>query len=316
MFSYDYLWLDFILEYTHLAKKPLSHYVPKFSNKYWADDSNFMSYFSGEYTSSIKKEPRGYKQWGRVRGLYSWDVEHALDRELETKVAPIYGKLAEINELNQNEKLIWAQFILSQLVRTPSFIKYEQKAKELSGKDFISPKHDRVGCAHCLDLNYIKNRDWMILIAHDDDYFVRTDNPVLLTGFVEKEDTCLYYPLTPKICFVACSMHSNWDAFEDNLNPTLVYNTTKGWAHMLNFYLAKCAGQSLILSPDHDGLIADNMFKQVLGIYPQPPFLIHKIENIEEYDSAYKSILHIMSEADNYNYPEWNVADIHPIYQI
>jgi hypothetical protein len=74
-------------------KKPLSHYVPKFSSKYWADESDFTSYFYCEYASEVKKESKGKKSWGRKRGLYTRAVENALDKELETKVAPIYEKL-------------------------------------------------------------------------------------------------------------------------------------------------------------------------------------------------------------------------------
>ena len=141
-------------------KKPLSHFVPKFSNKYWADESNFMSYFWCEYTTSVIKGTKGKKQWGRKRGLYTWAVEHSLDKDLETKVAPIYEKLITYNELSKDEKFLWAQFLLSQLVRTPSYIEYEKKAVELTGVE-SEPKCDRVGCQECFDLNYVVNRNWM-----------------------------------------------------------------------------------------------------------------------------------------------------------
>ncbi|EGR0637543.1 TPA: DUF4238 domain-containing protein [Vibrio vulnificus] len=297
----------------NLAKKPLSHYVPKFSNKYWADESNFVSYFFCEHTGDIKTSLKGKKQWGRLRGLYSWEVEHNLDRDLETKVAPIYEKLATINELDINEKLLWSQFILSQLVRTPTFLRYERAAKEISGV-CSEPEHDRVGCPHCLDLNFIANRDWLLLVAHDDDYFVRSDNPVLQTGFIEQNSTCFYYPLTPKLCFVACSMREDWDAFESNDNPMIGLKLPKGWAHMLNFHFAKCAGNSLIIAPQDDGYISNFTFPKVLGVYPQPPFSLHSVCEDDTID-AYKSIKYIMSKTDQVKYSDWNVSEISPMYQ-
>ncbi len=293
-------------------KKPLSHFVPKFSNKYWADESNFMSYFWCEYTTSVIKGTKGKKQWGRKRGLYTWAVEHSLDKDLETKVAPIYEKLITYNELSKDEKFLWAQFLLSQLVRTPSYIEYEKKAVELTGVE-SEPKCDRVGCQECFDLNYVVNRNWMLLKTHSEDYLVRTDNPILQTGFIELPDSYLIYPLTPHLCFVATPMNDSWNPFEHNNNPILGYQMPKGWAHMVNFYLAKSAYRSLILSPEHAGVISDTMFTDVLGSYTQPPFSLHVIESALA-TSAFESIRQIMSIADDFDYPVWEIERLTPDY--
>lgn len=292
--------------------KPLSHYVPKFSNKYWADESNFMSYFWCDYTSSVKKESRGKKQWGRMRGLYTWAVENALDKDLETKVAPLYEKLITYNELNKDERFLWSQFILSQLVITPSYIKYEKKLVELTGVK-SEPICDRVGCQECLDLNFVANRNWLLLKTHCDDYLVRTDNPVLQTGFIELPNSYIIYPLTPHLCFVATPMSDNWNPLEFNTNPTIGYEMPKGWAHMVNFYLAKSAYRSLILSPEHAGVISDIMFTDILGSYTQPPFSLHVTEQ-EFADSAFDSIRRIMSITDEYDYPDWEIERLTPNY--
>ncbi|PSW67417.1 hypothetical protein C0W88_04410 [Photobacterium leiognathi subsp. mandapamensis] len=293
-------------------KKPLSHYVPKFSNKYWADESNFMSYFWCEHTSTVKKENKGRKQWGRKRGLYTWAIEHALDKDLETKVAPIYEKLVNYNELNRDEKYLWAQFILSQLVRTPSYIEYEKVATELTGEK-SKPTCERVGCQECLDLNFVANRNWLLLKTHSDDYLVRTDNPVLQTGFIELRDSYLVYPLTPELCFVATPMNGDWDPFSPNNNPIMCYEMPKGWAHMVNFYLSKSAYRSLILSPEHVGVISDTMFTEILGLYTQPPFSLHLVED-ENAPSSFESIRKIMSVADDFDYPEWKIEKLIPDY--
>lgn len=293
-------------------KQPLSHYVPKFSNKYWADESSFMSYFLCEHTASVRKGNKGKKQWGRKRGIYSLEVEKALDKDLETKTAPIYEKLVSYSEPNKEERFIWSQFLLSQLVRTPSYIEYEKTAIKLAGVE-LSPEHDRVGCLNCLDLNYVANRNWLLLKAHKDDYFVRTDNPVLQTGFIELNDSCLIYPLTPSLCFVATTMGREWNAFVENKNPTIFFEMTKGWSHMVNFYLAKCAYRSLILSPKHEGVISDHMYTEILGAYTQPPFSLHVTESSKA-KSAYESIRYIMSVCDGFEYPDWKIEKLVPDY--
>ena len=297
-----------------MAKKlPLSHYSPVFTNKPWADDEGYISFFSCPYSNTVKKSTKGTKQWGRKRGIYTWAVENALNIELENDAAIIYNKILNCNELNSEERVVWAQFILSQLVRTPTYIHYENFVKSkfnLTDK----PAHDRVGCKKCTDLSFVSNRDWCLLVAHKDDYFVRTDNPVLQTGFIERPKSCLFYPLSPRLCFVACSMPSNWNAFTGSPNETIGRELDKGGAHIINYYLAKAAKQSLIISPKHDGIIADEMFSDILGKYPQAPFSLHTLDNTEE-NEAYNSIQIIMSAADDLNYPLWEITDLEPFYR-
>lgn len=291
-----------------MAKPPSSHYSPKFSNKAWADDGGYTSYFSCPYSDEIKKSTKGWKQWGRKRGLYSWPVEHSLDKDLETDASPIYEKICSYNELTDNERIIWSQFLLSQLVRTPTYMRYEDRARELFGIT-ETPEHDRVGCRECGDLNFVANRDWCLLLAHEDDFFVRSDNPVFQTGFIELPDTCLFYPLTPKLCFVSCSMPNTWNAFKNKPNETCCYQLAKGGAHFYNFHLAKAAGESLIISPKHDGVVAEGMYKDILGIYPQPPFSLHVLESRKS-ENAFESIRKIMSMTDGFEYPCWQPMEL------
>lgn len=295
-----------------MAKPPLSHYSPKFANKAWADSQGYTSYFYCSYTDEVKKSPKGWKQWGRKLGLYSWSVERSLGEELETLAAPIYEKIVTYDDLSESDRIIWAQFILSQLVRTPTHMKYETKARELFGIT-EEPKHCRVGCKDCLDLNFVANRDWCLLLAHEDDFFVRSDNPILQSGFIELPETCLFYPLTPKLCFVACSMADSWNAFDYKPNETCGYQLDKGAAHMLNFYLARSAGESLIISPKDDGSIAERMYGDILGLYPQPPFSLHVLDDDPEY--AFESIRKIMSQTDSFEYPNWQLDELVPFYQ-
>jgi hypothetical protein len=295
-------------------KPPLSHFSPKFANKPWANDSGYISYFSCSYSLSVKKGPKGHKAWGRKSGLYTWPVEYALGKQLESEASLIYEKIRTYNTITQAERTIWAQFLLSQLVRTPTFINYENKAREIFNIT-DTPLHDRVGCRECLDLNFVANRDWCLLLAHEDDYFVRSDNPVLQTGFIERPETCLYYPLSPKLCFVACSMPKQWNALSNTPKETRGYQLEKGEAHFINFHLAKAAGYSLIISPEHDGIIAKTMYSEILGTYPQAPFSLHTFSPESEEDLAYESIRIIMNESDNANYPLWRPFELEPNYQ-
>lgn len=296
-----------------LTKPPLSHYAPKFANKAWADDDKYISYLFCPYSGEVKKKPNGWKQWGRRRGLYNWSVENALNIELETTTTPIYEKICSYNEITYEERIIWAQFLLSQLVRTPTYIRYEKKAREIFGI-IEKPLHDRVGCRECSDLNFVTKRDWCLLRAHEDDFFVRSDNPVLQTGFIELPNTCLFYPLTPKLCFVACSMGNNWDVATNEPNETCGYQLAKGAAHFYNYHLAKSAGESLIIPPKNDGMIVERMYKDILGAYPQPPFLLHILSDNNP-EEAFESIRKIMSSTDGSEYPRWRPTELEPFYQ-
>lgn len=231
-----------------------------------------------------------------------------------TDGCPVY--FLHFQELDTTERILWGQFILSQLVRTPTFMRYEKYISNVLNLTDV-PKHDRVGCKNCADINFIANRDWCLLLAHEDDYFVRTDNPILQTGFIERSKTCLYYPLSPRLCFVACSMPNDWNAFLYKPKDTCGYKLEKGGAHLINFNFAKTADNTLIISPKHDGLIADSMFSDVLGLYPQPPFPLHRHQQIDQSNvhDAYESINSIMSVTDGIKYPPWLPEELEPFYQ-
>jgi len=176
------------------------------------------------------------------------------------------------------------------------------------------PAQDRVGCKECGDLVCVTSRDWCLLLAHPDDYFVRSDNPVLLTGFIERPETCIFYPLSPRLCFVACSMPPDWDPFDFSLDSSPVlfgFELEKGGSHFINFHLAKAAQDSLILSPSHDDHLATAMFTEVLGVYPQPPFLLHTPSR-DELKVAFDSIRSLMSTVDRINYPSWLPFELEP----
>lgn len=296
-----------------MVKKILSHYSPKFANKEWSDNGGIVSFYQCMYSSAVKKTEKGSKAWGRQRGLYPLEIENSLNMELENFAAPIYKKILDFQELTKIDRKVWSQFLLSQLVRTPTFMKYENFAMNISGLS-KRPLHDRVGCRYCNDLNFIANRDWGLLIAHEDDFFVRSDNPVFQTGFIERPESCLLYPLSPRLCFVACSMQVDWNGHSHVPHEMCGRTLRRGDAHLFNFYLAKAAGASLIISPKHDGVLVDSMFSDILGTYPQPPFSLHHLRNHFEFGQGYESIRFIMSEADGKIYPKWLPTEIEPFF--
>lgn len=298
-----------------MPKPPLSHYSPVFANRRWADETDYISYYWDIHRQRVSKAPKGVRQWGRRRGLYTWKVETALNEELEGYAAQIYESLCQFKELDLNARITWAQFLLSQVVRTPTFLRYENGVRRLRGI-IAEPEHDRVGCRECGDLACITSRQWCFLIAHEDDFFVRSDNPVLLTGFVERRETCLFYPLSPRICFVACSMPEDWRPEHpqpDQIPESCGYQMEKGGAWFVNFHLARAAKESLVLCPGQDGNIAESMFGEVLGLYPQPPFLLHTSET-KDMEEAFESIRIIMGAVDGMHYPQWLPFELEPFF--
>lgn len=270
-----------------------------------------MSYLTNRHSGAIQKMGKGKRQWGRQRGLYPNEVETALDRELENEAAIIYERLCRFEDLGLEDRVIWAQFLLSQVVRTPSFMKYECAARKLHGIAHEAT-HDRVGCKECDDLATITSRNWCFMLAHEDDFFVRTDNPVLLTGFPELRNTCLYYPLTPNICFAAGGMPQSWQSQHpapSEIPETFGFQLAKGGAWILNYYFACSASETLILRPSVDGELAETMFGDVLGKYPQPPFLLHHVVSAES-EQAYESIRMLMSAIDGVAYSRWEAAEL------
>ena len=110
-------------------------------------------------------------------------------------------------------------------------------------------------------------------------------------------------------------MPNDWDAFTNHPNKTCGYELEKGGALFYNFHLARAAGESLIISPVHDGVIAEMTFTDVLGDYPQPPFSLHVLDGSNNED-MFESIRQIMCETDGLEYARWQPMELEPFYQI
>lgn len=186
------------------------------------------------------------------------------------------------------------------------FFSYAEKARELSG-DSTPWKDTIVGCIECQQSKFIACRNWAILTAHEDDFFIRTDNPVYLTGFIELDESTLFYPLTPKKCFVACSMPSHIPILKGTEPPfpkLTGIQLEKGDAFSINFELSKSASKSIILQIDDESAAYETLLTQTLGVFPQLPFFLHSVKDYGGELDAMESLLHIMSATDQISYLE------------
>jgi hypothetical protein len=138
-------------------------------------------------------------------------------------------------------------------------------------------------------------------LAYEDDFSVRSDNPVFRAGFIELPNTCLFYPLTPKLFFIACSMLDNWDALQIK---TIILATINSLKAVLIF----------IIFPKYDRVIAEEMYKNILSIYPQPSFSINILES-EKSEDVFESILKIMNVTDSSGHPCRQPMELQPSYQ-
>ena len=82
---------------------------------------------------------------------------------------------------------------------------------------------------------------------------------------------------------------------------------------MVNFHLAKAADEWVFIKPSNDGKIAEAMFTDVLGLYPQAPFLLHTLEGHDEAE-AFESIRILMSGVDRTQYPSWLPCELEGLF--
>lgn len=287
-----------------------NHYSPVLANKPWISDGSegkYAYYYHCPHRQKVVKSPKGIgtSAWGYELNLYSQAIEDAFDKEIENESALLYNKLIEGIELSSDERVKWGRFIVTQAIRVPSFIRYREKAAELTDND-VSFKEKLIGHHDDPDNYYVALRDWIILEADKDDYFLRTDNPVYMTGFIECPLTVILYPLSPKKCFVACSFVECIPLIngEDPPKPKQEFlKLEKGDAWHINFELARSASRSLILSKTDDCSVSEKLCLDILGRYPQIPFLMGSAKS--ELESLHKQdeLTYIMSLSDRRNYP-------------
>ena len=284
-----------------------NHFTPIFANKYWTSEQQKWVFSHYYYCNNRKKfvkasRAKGYTAWGYENNIYSQKLEDRLDKELENDAALLYQKLIDEVPLTADERMKWGQFIITQAVRTPSFFKYRDK---VSDHDY-SYKETIIGCPGCEENKYIACRNWVILDAAEGDFFVRTDNPVYITGFIENALTTVFYPLTPRKCFVACSMMETIPVLKGEAPPFPKQESLqleKGDVHHINFELMKSASSSLIVAPLDDSDLTESMALEVMGSFPQIPFLMSNSTDDYESFELQERLIEIMGVVDGISYP-------------
>ncbi len=299
-----------------MNKTNKNHYVPSFTNLAWKDRGKnwqFKTYSkkNGQIIEH-KKNSIGRRSWGSKDSFYSQNLENLFRDEIETPCLDLYKKLINQEILTYPERVKWSQFIVTQAVRTPSFFNYRKKAGELQNDDF-NFNESIVGCIHCEENKLIADRNWIILKVHEDDHFIRTDNPVYMTGFLENDTTTIFYPLTPNLCFVACSQIFLQKLM--GLQPKQDYlQLEKGVAYAINFELLKSAHETVILRVENNSELSKYMIKSTLGIFPQIPYFMMTANNgIAEYEAT-KQLTHLMCITDGIEYPLVRSYPFNPFY--
>jgi hypothetical protein len=300
-----------------------NHFSPVFANQYWTNEIsgwNYKYYYYCPYRKCVvdSQKDKGKTAWGYEFHLYSQELEDQLDSELENYSAPLYEKLLNNDTLDADERMKWGQFIVTQFMRTPSFFKYRDELEKAHGGD-ESYKETIIGCQWCEDNKYVACRDWIILEAAEDDFFVRTDNPVYMTGFLQNPSTTIFYPLSPKKCFVACSfieMRFTLVGEELPFPKQEVLKLEKGDAYKINFDLIKSASTSLIVAKSDNNRVISKMTVELLGAFPQIPFMLSSAENDYAESIEIEKIIQLMSYSDGIEYPEYREYELKPFYGV
>lgn len=156
--------------------------------------------------ATVQATPVGPKNWGSEEGLYSQDVEDALEK-IETKLARLQRKFESGCDLSDDERYGWAMWLLASYLRTPAaFLCSAEVGTMMNGfaADLFSASYELlaryVTNPYCIEL--IANRDWQLLIC-EKPYFLKPDSGVILTDRLDNDDCLILYPLSPVSCFVA-----------------------------------------------------------------------------------------------------------------
>lgn len=298
-----------------------NHFSPVFANKHWTDQSSNFEYKYYYYCQHRKQvidsgKDKGKTAWGYEYNLYSQELEDRLDSDLENHSSILYEKLINQIKLTPTERLKWSQFIITQAVRTPSFFKYRDYIETQNNGDF-SYKNTILGCVNCIENQYVANRDWYILRAHKEDFFIRTDNPVYMTGFLENPKCTIFYPLTPELCFVACSYVENiplLKGFEVQKPKQDIIQLEQGDTYTINFELIKSANNSIIVAKRNNNHVINKISLDVLGTFPQIPFFLSSASNDFAESIEIEKIINIMSIVDDIDYPYFKDYPFSPFY--
>jgi hypothetical protein len=202
-----------------LTETKKNHYSPRFANRPWANQNGLMIKYTRSPTGQLIRHRTGPVEWGQEEGLYPQELEDAL-ANLERIVAPIYRCFLTKQPLDLRQRLLWSHWLFCQYSRTPAFIvdfaKLEedilaqfpnppQWAAEINTEEKLKSALDTISSTTTSKklVPFLAVRDWVVCEAAVDSCFLRTDDPVVITGSLVREKTQILYPLSPRQCFVA-----------------------------------------------------------------------------------------------------------------
>ena len=199
--------------------------------------------------------------WGQEEGLYPQELENALGK-LETKVAPLYRRLQEAEcSIDLKERLLWSHYLLCQYSRTPLHIIDLAKLPEsvLSRFDIVDSSINSdaqldAALKAIVDtttsnklLPFLATRDWLIGEAPEGLAFPRTDVPVVFSGPLVRENSQIFYPLSPRHCFIA-TIFGEFPPMARLASSTL----TREYVIQVIEFLVRHADLELVLHPDEE----------------------------------------------------------------
>jgi hypothetical protein len=250
------------------------HYSPSFSNEFWATGSEkLVRIYSRSIDGSIVSKDRGYRVWAREAFLYSQGLERMFQL-IETDAQRPYDKLLDVVPLHEKERRYWIAFLLTQMLRTPSFVLRILPALKgyIKRQEIIFP----VGPASLRQVyeTLFSNNDlytefyqlitagrWELWTAPLSNFFIRGDNPVVVVGGATADATFpLLYPMTPAKCFVVSTERAS--------DPMAVVpenrNLTEADVQVVNRRIANAARRSVI-APLHDDAALKLLLKDALA---------------------------------------------------
>jgi hypothetical protein len=191
-----------------------NHYSPSFSNKYWADATGTIIVYSRNVDGSLEGQPKPFTRWGYESYLYPQWLEAYLSR-IESDAKNSYDKLLKTIPLSQDERQRWVTFLITQSIRTPSFIEELlpglKKIIETRQLDYPTHPEYLVRAFASLFQNdefyayayrSITVREWLILRAAEGSSFIKPDRSAVRDGGEEDNSWTLLYPLSPTKCFL------------------------------------------------------------------------------------------------------------------
>ena len=247
-----------------------NHYIPRFSTKHWANSRNEVMVFSRGLDGSVKAEPQRVASWAAELNLYPQHIEDYFS-SVEKHAAGVYRKLLTGQALAGPDRQNWIIFLICQIFRAPRHISSTLLflRKMSKDKDWPYPTTPEA-LVKAWEYNfadegpalsfypYFDKKKWLVLEAHGDDSFIQTDEGLLVVGPLKDESSIVFFPLSPRKCFVA-------GPFEEWLLSVKHERLSPGEATHISGLLAANAHKTVISRTDDDSEVLRNLLGHTLA---------------------------------------------------